>query len=108
MCIRDSKHFKQKAQRAKGQPEEVLVAEALVDLQIQAGFRDAAVASTVERILPNLDADDLPVAAFETAATPQQYGSLAEGFRENENFSAYAFSLLCQQELSENERSKEQ
>lgn len=94
-------HFTDKARQAKGQPEEVLVAEALVDLQIQAGFRDEAVASTVERILPILDADELPVAAFEVAATPQQYGALAAGFREHKNFSAYAFSLLCQQELAE-------
>ena len=91
-------HFSNKAEQAKGQPEELMIAEALVDLQIQTGTRDAAVQTTIDRILPNLDPHELPAAAFEIAASPEQYKTLASGFRRCENFSAYAFAILCQQE----------
>ena len=96
-------HFSDKAEQAKGQPEELMIAEALVDLQIQTGARDAAVQTTIERILPNLDPHELPAAAFEIAASPDQYKTLASGFRRCENFSAYAFAVLCQQEQAGSE-----
>ena len=94
-------HFSNKAEQAKGQPEELMIAEALVDLQIQTGARDAAVQTTIDRILPNLDPHELPAAAFEIAATPEQYRTLASGFRQCENFSAYAFAVLCRQEKAD-------
>lgn len=91
-------HFKQKAESAKGQPHELAAAEALIDLLILTDQRDEAVDSTVDRILPNLDPEELPAAAFEIANSGAQYQKLSEAFRKQNNFVGYAFAVLCRQE----------
>lgn len=92
------KHFADKADQAKGEYSETAVVEALVDLQIRTDHRDAAVESTTERIISQLEPDELPAAAFEIAKSPSQYGTLAQAFQENGNFAGFAFAKLCQQE----------
>ena len=61
------KHFAKKSDDAKGQHHETSAAEALVDLQIRIGDRDAAVETAIERLLSQTNADDLPPSAFEIA-----------------------------------------
>jgi len=91
-------HFKQKAESAKGQAHELASAEALIDLLILTDRRDEAVDSTVDRILPSIEPDELPTAAFEIANSVSQYEKLAGAFREQNNFVGYAFAVLCRQE----------
>ena len=92
------KHFANKADAAKGEYHENSAAEALVDLQIRTGNRDAAVESAIARLMSQTDADNLPPSAFEIAKSPSQLEKIADAFREKENFAGYAFAKLCCEE----------
>lgn len=91
-------HFRKKADAAKGEYYETATSEALVDLQIRTGLRDGAVESMIDRILPQVDKDELPAAAFEVAKSSSQYRKLADAFRTQSNFAGYAFAVLCETE----------
>ena len=87
--------FSRKANEAKGEYGELACAEALVDLQIRIGDRDAAVASAVQRLWPLIDQDGLPPSAFEIAKSAEQFNVIAEAFKQKSNFAGYAFAKIC-------------
>lgn len=96
-------HFADKADQAVGQYSETVAAEALVDLQILTGDRDAAVESASKRLLKQAGEDEVPPAAFDVARSESQFGRIAEVFHDNKNFAGYAFATLCQNEKRESD-----
>lgn len=95
------RRFETKAEQSKGQNHETAVVEALVDLQIRTGNRDAAVDSMAQRFLSQVGSNELPTVAFEVARSASQFEKLATAFREGDNFAGYAFSILCRDEKQE-------
>ena len=92
------RRFETKAEQSKGQNHETAVVEALVDLQIRTGNRDAAVDSMAQRFLSQVGSNELPTVAFEVARSASQFEKLATAFRDGDNFAGYAFSILCRDE----------
>ncbi len=93
-----TEHFAEKADASKGQYHETAAAEALIDLQIQTGNRDAAVETAVERLWGLIEPDSLPPSAFEIAKTSAQFQKIASAFRDGGNFAGYAFAMIRRDE----------
>lgn len=93
-------HFTTKADDSKGQYGESACVEALMDLAIMAGDRDAAVKIAVERLWPMLEPGNLPPSAFEIAKTAAQFEAIADAFQSQENFAGYAFARIKAQEAA--------
>lgn len=91
-------HFAKKADVAKGQYHETAAAEALIDLQIRTGNRDAAVETAVNRLWGSMEPNSLPPSAFEIARTPAQFERIANAFRDHDNFAGYAFAIIRRNE----------
>ena len=91
-------HFTEKADAAKGQYHEAAAAEALIDLQIRIGDRDAAVDSAIQRLWGLMEPDSLPASAFEIAKTASQFQKIAHAFQEHGNFAGFAFASIRRSE----------
>jgi hypothetical protein len=96
-------HFTAKADQSRGEYHESACVEALMDLEIMAGDRDAAVKTAVERLWPLLESGSLPPSAFEIAKTSDQFVAIADAFQTHENFAGYAFAKIKAKEAAASE-----